>query len=440
MSAKARLYHTMAEQTPSFTYNYLEHKLRERLEEALVQVNALSQEAVLQCDDECLKQLVARFTITPPILRLDKRVIDERTFELVDDTFEHKTGDTGHRILIPIEGDHEWLTEVDMQKTPGDDHYLAFLDKERRWVFINLQISPEDEEGILARDASYRTRLVDEYVTSVGTKLAAFNTQLAAQMKSDLQRRNQAIVKARRERDMLGLAAVDNPRNEETARKMERLRQQLINRMSHRTSNEERSSEPELDIAHVLFMDIVGYSKLAIDLQTVTLHRLQEKVQRTKEFVSCQQSDRLISLPTGDGMALAFFGDPLAPVKCAIELSRSLRASSEIPLRMGLSSGPTYRITDINANPNVAGDGINMAQRVMDCGDAGHILISKRVADDLLCVTGWEQYLHDLGEVEVKHGKRIHIFNLCSFDFGNGELPKKVSATQAASGPPNLNM
>src|SRR5260370_12457948 len=109
--------------------------------------------------------------------------------------------------------------------------------------------------------------------------------------------------------------------------------------------------------------------------------------------MSGQESDRLISLPTGDGMALAFFGDPLAPVRCAIELSRSLHASSEIPLRMGLSSGPTYRITDINANPNLACDGINMAQRVMNSGHTGHILISKRVADDLLCVTGWE---HDL--------------------------------------------
>lgn len=414
----------MGEPIPSFTFEYLDYRLRERLEEALAQVNALSQEDVLQCDEECLKQFVLQFSIKPPVLRLDQRVIDDETFELVDDSFDRKTGNTGHRILIPTEGDQDWLMELDSQKAPADGHPIAFLDKRRGWVFLNLRISPDDEDGSLARDASYRMRLVDQYVRRVAEKIEGYNQELVDQMKGDLERRRQAIVKARRERELLGLQAITNPRNEEIARQMERLRQGLLMRLSPGTATEDLRNEPELEIAHVLFMDIVGYSKLPIDQQTNVLNQLQDKVRQTKEFISARGKDRLISLPTGDGMALAFFGNPLAAVRCAIEVSKSVRDSGRIPLRMGVSSGPIYRITDINTNQNVAGDGINMAQRVMDCGEAGHILVSKRVADDLLCLSGWEDSLHDLGEFEVKHGKRIHIYNLYSSDFGNGNSPK----------------
>lgn len=417
----------MGEQITSFTFEYLEYRLRERLGEALAQVNALSQEQALQCDEECLKQLVSRFSINPPVLRLDQRVIDDQTFEMVDDSFDRKTGDTGHRILIPTEGDHDWLMELDSQKAPADGHPVAFLDKRRGWVFLNLRISPDDEDGSLARDASYRTQLVEQYVLTVAAKIVDFNLELAAQMKGDLERRRQAIVKARRERELLGLLATKNPRNEEIARQMERLRLELLKRLSPGTAMADLRSEPELEIGHVLFMDIVGYSKLPIDQQASVLNELQEKVRQTKEFISAQGRDRLISLPTGDGMALAFFGDPLTAVRCAIEVSKSLRDSGQIPLRMGVSSGPIYRITDINTNENVAGDAINMAQRVMDCGEAGHILVSKRVADDLLCLSGWEESLHDLGEFEVKHGKRIHIYNLYSSDSGNANPPKRKS-------------
>src|SRR5205807_5492734 len=156
---------------------------------------------------------------------------------------------------------------------------------------------------------------------------------------------------------------------------------QLCGTASDRNRNSEcvdvPSQAPPLEIAHVLFTDIVGYSKLAMDSQQRQLRQLQKFVRSTAEFERARGNDRLISLPTGDGMALVFFGEPEAPARCAIELSKSLRANSEINLRMGVNSGPVSRVADINTNRNVAGGGINIAQRVMDCGDAGHILVSK---------------------------------------------------------------
>jgi eukaryotic-like serine/threonine-protein kinase len=179
-------------------------------------------------------------------------------------------------------------------------------------------------------------------------------------------------------------------------------------------------------------MDVVGYSKLPMDQQQSVLNVLQEAVRGTAEFARAQAGGELIRLPTGDGMALVFFVDPEAPVRCAMELSRMLREQSRISLRMGIHFGPVYRVADINASRNVAGGGINMAQRVMDCGDAGHILISDEVAKLLGQLTAWSSSLHDLGEVEVKHGVRIHIYNLYTPDAGNPETPHKLSAARAA--------
>lgn len=177
-------------------------------------------------------------------------------------------------------------------------------------------------------------------------------------------------------------------------------------------------------------MDIVGYSKLPIDKQTGTLRLLQDVVEQTNEFTSAIEKECLIAIPTGDGMALAFFGDPLVPARCAMEVSRRIRNYSELSLRMGINSGPAFSTKDINGYNNLAGEGINIAQRVMGCADSGHILVSKRVADDLSCISGWSQYLSDLGEVEVKHGKRIHIFNFSGPDFGNTNHPTKLVQTQ----------
>jgi class 3 adenylate cyclase len=190
---------------------------------------------------------------------------------------------------------------------------------------------------------------------------------------------------------------------------------------------------PEMEFAHVLFMDIVGYSLLPMDQQTGLLQRLQQVVSATAAYRKAQGANQLISLPTGDGMALVFSGDPLAPVQCAVAVSQALRAIPEIKLRMGLHSGPVYRMADINANRNVAGGGINMAQRVMDCGDAGHILLSRQVADTLLQLSNWASHLQDLGEQVVKHGVRIHIYNLYTGDAGNPALPQKMSAAGKAS-------
>jgi Tol biopolymer transport system component/class 3 adenylate cyclase len=187
-----------------------------------------------------------------------------------------------------------------------------------------------------------------------------------------------------------------------------------------------------LEIAHVLFTDIVGYSKLPMDEQESLLMQLQDAVRHTPEFARAEASEELIRLPTGDGMALVFFRDPEAPVRCALELSRILRSYPEIKLRMGIHSGPVYRVADINANRNVAGGGINIAQRVMDCGDAGHILVSEDVANVLGQLSRWKGCLRNLGEAEVKHSVRVHLFNLYTEDAGNSALPQKLLAPIAS--------
>ena len=177
-------------------------------------------------------------------------------------------------------------------------------------------------------------------------------------------------------------------------------------------------------------MDIVGYSKQPMDHQEAVLHTLQVVVSATPEFLQAQASKEIIRLPTGDGMALVFFEDAESAARCALEIGRALKSHPEILLRMGLHSGPVYRVTDINANQNVAGGGINIAQRVMDCGDAGHILASQSVADVLGQLSSWKDCLHDLGEAEVKHGVRVHLYNLCTNEAGNSALPQKVAASK----------
>jgi serine/threonine protein kinase len=189
-------------------------------------------------------------------------------------------------------------------------------------------------------------------------------------------------------------------------------------------------SSHTLEMAHILFTDIVAYSRLPMDQQEQALLHLQEAVRSTHEFARAQARDQLIRLPTGDGMALVFLGDVEAPVRCALELHRILRRWPEIRLRMGIHTGPVYRVEDINAARNVAGGGINIAQRVMDCGDAGHILISKTVADVLDQVSTWKKALHDLGEAEVKHGLHVHLYNLYTNKAGNRQLPQKLRTAQ----------
>ena len=185
--------------------------------------------------------------------------------------------------------------------------------------------------------------------------------------------------------------------------------------------------EVKLEIVHVLFLDIVGYSKALTDEQQELVDRLNQVVRGSEEFQKAAAADRLIKIPTGDGMALIFYNSPEQPVNCALEISRALRNSSDLPVRMGVHSGPVSGVTDLNDRTNAAGVGINVAQRVMDCGDTGHILLSQRVAEDLQQYSRWRPDLHDLGEVEVKHGERVHVFNFYTDDAGNSDLPKKLA-------------
>ncbi len=194
------------------------------------------------------------------------------------------------------------------------------------------------------------------------------------------------------------------------------------------TVRESNPTQP-LEVAHVLFMDIVAYSMLPMDEQIRLIDQLQKVVRDTAEFSRAQKRRQLLRLPTGDGMALVFFGDAEGAARCALEVGQALRSRPDLKLRMGIHTGPVRRVDDINANRNVAGGGINIAQRVMDCGDAGHILVSKSVADVLGPITSWNATLHDLGEVRVKHGVRVHLFNLYTCDAGNPNLPHKVQAT-----------
>jgi adenylate cyclase len=188
--------------------------------------------------------------------------------------------------------------------------------------------------------------------------------------------------------------------------------------------------EVKLEIVHVLFLDIVGYSKSLTDEQQELIDRLNQAVRGSEEFQKAASADRLIKIPTGDGMALIFYNSPEQPVNCAVEISRALKNSS-LPVRMGVHSGPVSAVTDLNDRTNAAGVGINIAQRVMDCGDTGHILLSKRVAEDLQQYSRWRPYLHDLGEVEVKHGERVHVFNFYTDDAGNADPPEKVADAKA---------
>jgi TolB-like protein/class 3 adenylate cyclase/Tfp pilus assembly protein PilF len=187
----------------------------------------------------------------------------------------------------------------------------------------------------------------------------------------------------------------------------------------------EVKKEIQLEIAHVLFIDIVGYSKLLITEQSELLRRLSDVVRETEQFRSAEAEGKLVRLPTGDGMALVFRNSPEAPVQCALELSKRLKAHPELCVRMGIHSGPVSEVADVNERTNITGAGINVAQRVMDCGEAGHILLSKHVADDLEQYPRWRPHLHDLGECEVKHGVRVHVVNLYTEEVGNPIAPEK---------------
>jgi len=195
---------------------------------------------------------------------------------------------------------------------------------------------------------------------------------------------------------------------------------------------DESKTRSRLEIAHVLFMDIVDYSKLLTDEQSEALQELNQIVRNTEAARAAAAAAQLTILPTGDGMALVFTGSVEEPVECALEISHALRAQPSLPVRMGIHSGPVHQVKDANERENIAGVGINIAQRVMDCGDAGHILISKRVADDLAQQRRWQPYLHELGDVEVKHGVVVSLVNLYAETIGNPNPPTRIGKVRGA--------
>src|SRR5438045_4284556 len=195
----------------------------------------------------------------------------------------------------------------------------------------------------------------------------------------------------------------------------------------------EIKQEIELEIAHVLFIDIVGYSKLSINDQHSAVEELNQVVRASEQFQRAEAADRLLKIATGDGMALVFYTSPEAPAQCAVQISRALKEHPRLQLRMGIHSGPVSGVVDVNNRPNLAGAGINIAQRVMACGDAGHILLSKHVAEDLEAFEQWRPLMHDLGTCEVKHGMRVAIANLYADEVGNPQLPKKFQVLKKHS-------
>src|SRR6266705_1200188 len=195
-----------------------------------------------------------------------------------------------------------------------------------------------------------------------------------------------------------------------------------------RNMSAEIKKEIQLEIAHVLFIDIVGYSKLSINDQRAAIDELTQAVRTSEQFQNAEAAARLLKIPTGDGMALVFYKSPEEPVECALEISRALKDHPKIRLRMGVHSGPVSGVIDVNGQANLAGAGLNVAQRMMDCADAGHILVSRHVAEDLEGYEQWRPLLHDLGFCEVKHGVKLQIVNLCTEEAGNRALPAKLRA------------
>src|SRR5216110_1865983 len=192
----------------------------------------------------------------------------------------------------------------------------------------------------------------------------------------------------------------------------------------------EVKKEIELEIAHVLFLDIVGYSKLSVNEQHAQVEELNEIVRLSEQFRKAEAAGRLLKIPTGDGMALVFYKSPEEPAQCAVEISRALKDNARLQVRMGIHSGPVSGVVDVNERTNVAGGGINTAQRVMDCGDSGHILLSRHVAEDLAEYERWRPFLHDIGTFELKHGVPVSVSNLYSDEVGNAKLPSKLQAVR----------
>src|SRR4029450_2748740 len=213
-----------------------------------------------------------------------------------------------------------------------------------------------------------------------------------------------------------------------------------VGRVNAQDTRVESNPDLPLEIAHLLLIDLVGYSKLLINEQIELLQELNQIVRETECFRSAEARGKLNRVPMGDGMALLFFRSPEEPGRCAFEISRTLYDHPHIQVRMGVPSGPVNRVTDVDDKTNFAGSGINIAQRVVDCGDGGHILLPGHLAEDLTQYRHWQPYLHDLGECEVKHGLRLHLFNLYKDNLGNPHLPEKLKRGKRRKNAPGVSV
>lgn len=230
----------MTEQ-PSFVHTHLEYKLQELLAAALSSINSLSKEEVLRCDNGCLTEIVRQFAVAPPIIRPDLIVADEKIIEMSDMFSDRRTGDTVRSFFIPIERNAEWLEDVGIQRTTIDGPPLAFLDKTHARIDIRLVVSPKDKEGALKLELDYRKNQVEQYVSSVATRLTEFNENLAKQMVEELSTRNSAITRAEMELENTGLPRVHNPEHAERAAQIERVLQSLGGYVSNTSSSNEES-------------------------------------------------------------------------------------------------------------------------------------------------------------------------------------------------------
>ncbi|HLK15177.1 MAG TPA: AAA-like domain-containing protein [Fimbriimonadaceae bacterium] len=200
-------------------------------------------------------------------------------------------------------------------------------------------------------------------------------------------------------------------------------------------ADEHAPASPE--VAHVLFIDIVGYSKESTTIQIRLIRELNELVGNSETFRSAREGHKVLSLPTGDGMALLFFDDVFAPARCAKEISL---ANSPARVRMGIHSGLVQHQIDITGAENAVGEGINTAARIMDAGEAGHILLSEQYAGWLRQFDEWAPLVHELGTTVAKHDQRLKVFSLFGSGFGRAEGPKKLEAGGAARSPDSLNV
>jgi ATP-dependent Clp protease ATP-binding subunit ClpC len=188
--------------------------------------------------------------------------------------------------------------------------------------------------------------------------------------------------------------------------------------------------EPSADQAHVLYLGLAEAENIEADKQVELLKQLDEIVRQSPAFQQALQAKALTKQLTGSELILVFTRGLVEAAQCALEVARALPQIPAIRLRMGLHSGEVFLV---NKQAPVGG-GVNIAKQVMLCGDAGHILLSRMAAAELLRLKGWAESLRDLGEQSVGSGLRLRFFNLCRAGVGNLEEPQQFRARAGGGG------